>query len=233
MQVFECLDGEDVRRVPSPRAGTVNWTRSEVAAFCAAALERAWAEQAPVIIGIDHAFSFPVSYLRHHGLTDWDAFLDDFVAHWPTDRPDAHVDDFRRGNLRSGDARALRLCERWTAAAKSVFQFDVQGSVAKSTHAGLPWLRALRRTAAGLHCWPFDGFDVPQDCSVLAEVYPSLLRRRYPQAGLKPDEQDAFAIAAWLADMDRRDAFPRYFEPPLQPDEIEVALSEGWILGVT
>ena len=28
--------------------------------------------------------------------------------------------------------------------AKSVFHFDVQGSVAKSTHAGLPWIKALR-----------------------------------------------------------------------------------------
>lgn len=203
-----------------------------MAAFCAAAVELACVEQAPVIIGIDHAFSFPESYLRRHGLGHWDAFLDDFVAHWPTDAAAAKVDDFRHGNRRIGDARELRLCERWTAAAKSVFQFDVQGSVAKSTHAGLPWLRALRRTAAGLHCWPFDGFVVPEGRSVVAEVYPSLLRRRYPRRELKPDEQDAFAIAAWLADVDRRGALPRYFEPPLLPDEIELAQREGWILGV-
>jgi hypothetical protein len=29
--------------------------------------------------------------------------------------------------------------------AKSVFHFDVPGSVAKSTHAGLPWLKYLRQ----------------------------------------------------------------------------------------
>jgi hypothetical protein len=33
-----------------------------------------------------------------------------------------------------------------------------QGSVAKATHAGLPWLRYLRRQAAGrVHFWPLDG----------------------------------------------------------------------------
>jgi hypothetical protein len=29
--------------------------------------------------------------------------------------------------------------------AKSVFNFDVQGSVAKSTRAGIPWLRFIRQ----------------------------------------------------------------------------------------
>lgn len=31
------------------------------------------------------------------------------------------------------------------ARAKSAFHFDVQDSVAKSTHCGLPWLRYLRQ----------------------------------------------------------------------------------------
>jgi hypothetical protein len=35
------------------------------------------------------------------------------------------------------------LTEIRAGAAKSVFHFDVPGSVAKSTHAGLPWLRYL------------------------------------------------------------------------------------------
>ena len=38
-----------------------------------------------------------------------------------------------------GENTWLCLTERWTATAKSVFLFDVQGSVAKSTFAGLPW----------------------------------------------------------------------------------------------
>ncbi len=232
LQVFEHTAEGDVRRLPPPQAGKTNWSRIEVAGFCAQAVEQACRQQAPVIIGIDHAFGFPASYLERYALTDWDAFLDDFVHHWPADRAGVCVDDLRPGNPRSGANRELRLCERWTAGAKSVFLFDVQGSVAKSTHAGLPWLFGLRRTAMNLHCWPFDGFTVPPDRSVVAEVYPSLLRRRYPQPTLKPDAQDAHAVAAWLADMDRRGALERYLEPPLTPDEAKLAQREGWILGV-
>jgi hypothetical protein len=37
-----------------------------------------------------------------------------------------------------GNARWRRLTEERAGGAKSVFHFDVQGSVAKSTHAGIP-----------------------------------------------------------------------------------------------
>ena len=48
--------------------------------------------------------------------------------------------------------------------------FDVQGSVAKSTHAGLPWLRHLRRECKrSVHFWPFDG-GIPEGSSVVAEI---------------------------------------------------------------
>jgi hypothetical protein len=40
-----------------------------------------------------------------------------------------------------GNARWRRLTEERAGSAKSVFHFDVQGLVAKSTHAGIPWLR--------------------------------------------------------------------------------------------
>jgi hypothetical protein len=58
--------------------------------------------------------------------------------------------DFVRDGLhgngadRSGNTRWRRLTEE-RAGAKSVFHFDVPGSVAKSTHAGLPWLKYLRQ----------------------------------------------------------------------------------------
>jgi hypothetical protein len=61
------------------------------------------------------------------------------------------------------------------AGAKSVFHFDVPGSVAKSTHAGLSWLLYLRSNTDGkAHFWPFDGWDLSVGGSVVAEVYPSL-----------------------------------------------------------
>lgn len=195
-----------------------------------------------VVIGIDHGFSFPASYFRRLGLTDWPAFLDDFAAHWPTDRAGVTVRDVRDGRAigaaggvrdRTGRHDEFRLCERWTASAKSVFQFDVQGSVASSTHAGLPWLRWLRRECGPrLFWWPFDGWTPPDGVSVIAEAYPTLVRRRYARADRTADAQDAYAVAQWLRDMDDRRAMHRYWDPPLVPSERVTAAMEGWILGV-
>ena len=59
------------------------------------------------------------------------------------------------------------------ASAKSVFHFDVPGSVAKSTHAGLPWLRYLRNQLGDrVHFWPFDGWAIPAGKSAMVKVYP-------------------------------------------------------------
>lgn len=85
----------------------------------------------------------------HHLLLDWPTFLDDFQRHWPTDE-DIYVDFVREGAIgngvaRNGNARWRRLTEERARGAKSVFHFDVQGSVAKSTHAGIPWLRFIRQ----------------------------------------------------------------------------------------
>jgi hypothetical protein len=56
--------------------------------------------------------------------------------------------------------------------------FDVQGSVAKSTHSGIPWLRFIRqRLGPRVHFWPFDGWDIPPGRSAIAEVYPALWSR--------------------------------------------------------
>lgn len=93
---------------------------------------------------------------------DWPVFLDDFQRHWPTDVDDTSIDFIRNGlcgngKTRMGNSRWRRLCEE-SCKAKSVFQFDMQGSVAKSTHAGIPWLRYLRQQlGARVHFWPFDG----------------------------------------------------------------------------
>jgi hypothetical protein len=72
---------------------------------------------------------------------DWSSFLDDFQRHWPTDE-DIYVDFVRddgsgNGAARSGNPRWRRVTELQARTAKSVFHFDVQGSVAKSTHAGI------------------------------------------------------------------------------------------------
>jgi len=128
---------------PSPRK---YWTRRGIAEWLVERL----AEEAPTLVGIDHGFSFPLRYFEtHHLLPDWPTFLDDFRWHWPTDEH-IYVDFVRdgvRGNgaARVGNAHWRRLTEECAGSAKSVFHFDVQGSVAKSTHAGIPWLRFIRQ----------------------------------------------------------------------------------------
>jgi hypothetical protein len=96
---------------------------------------------------------------------------------------------------RVGKASEFRLCEQWTSSAKSVFQFDVQGQVATSSHAGIPWLKRIRDAVGDrVHFWPFDGWVPAAGKAVIAEVYPSIFRNRYERAGRTPDEQDAYAV---------------------------------------
>lgn len=85
---------------------------------------------------------------------------------------------------------------------------------------------------SNVHFWPFDGFDVPEGKSVVAEVYPALYKRRFPKEGRTSDEHDAWSIAAWLQVADRRGILDRYFTPPLTLLERKRAELEGRILGV-
>jgi hypothetical protein len=161
----------EIQPPPSPRK---YWTRRGIAEWLAARL----AEDLSTIVGIDHAFSFPLRYFETYQLeTDWPRFLKDFQGHWPTDEDHTYVDFVRdglRGNgaARTGNARWRRMTEERAGSAKSVFHFDVQGSVAKSTHAGIPWLLYLRRQLGGrVHFWPFDGWRIEPGRSAVAEVY--------------------------------------------------------------
>ena len=222
--------------VQPPSSPRKNWTRRGIAEWLVVQLS----EGAPTIVGIDHGFSFPLRYFETHGLQlDWPAFLDDFQRHWPTDSDFVYVDFVREGELgngpaRTGSTRWRRLSEEYAGGAKSVFHFDVPGSVAKSTHAGLPWLRFIRqRLGSRVHFWPFDGWDIPGGRSAIAEVYPSLWRKGFPPEERTPDQHDAFCVATWLARADRDGLLPAYLHPDLSPAERAVAQVEGWILGVT
>ena len=94
------------------------------------------------------------------------------------------------------------------------------GQVAHSTHAGLPWLRFIRRElGAWVHFWPFDGWEVPVGRSAVVEVYPSLWRHEFPKGDRTADQHDAFCIAAWLSRTDGDDALGRYLSPMLNPRE--------------
>ena len=218
----------------------VNWTRREIAERLRDEVQRG----TRLLAGLDHGFSFPLSYFTRYGLESWPSFLADFAHHWPTHEDHVYVDFVRDGVVhqhgrgpapgqRVGAPDEFRLTERWTSSAKSVFQLDGQGTVGKSTHAGIPWLKWLRDELGGrVHFWPFDGWTLPADKAVIAEVYPSIFRRRYAGDRRSADEQDAYATTMWMADMAARGELAGYFRPPLKPAEAAVASLEGWILGV-
>jgi len=231
LRVFTADGGmpEELNSPDSPAGRRYNWTRHGVAQW----LMQMKANEVHFIAGIDHALSFPEAYFQAHELGDWAAFLGDFIAHWPTNEAGRTVEGLRNGNERLGDPNWYRLTEKWTSSSKSVFRFDVTGQVAKSTHAGLPWIHALRGAPGPpIHFWPFDGWDVPNGTSVIAEVYPSILRRRYATEGRSPDQQDAYVTARWLQECASRGTLDRYFHPPLTPEEGAKAQLEGWILGI-
>ncbi len=223
---------EEVFPPPSPRK---YWTRKGVAHWL---IERL-AEDAPTLVGIDHGFSFPLHYFEVHGLEpDWSSFLDDFQRHWPTDEDHTYVDFVRAGSAgngaaRTGNARWRRLTEERAGGAKSVFHFDVPGQVAKSTHAGIPWLRFIRRELGDrVHFWPFDGWNISHGRPAIAEVYPALWSSSFAPGGRTGDQHDAYSIAAWLWRADRDGSLAGFLDPNLTPPERSVASVEGWILGV-
>ena len=232
-----CAEGNaPPQKVRSQQDNLGRWTRREIAEWL---VNQLMEESRPTLVGIDHAFSFPIRYFQEyrelHGLS-WDYFLDDFREHWPTYEDDAYVSAIRDDpdQARFGDRRWLRLTEQLTGTAKSVFQFGVPGSVAHSTHAGLPWLQYIRRNlGARVHFWPFDGWDIPEGKSVVAEVYPSLWSRRFRKPMDRTgDQHDAYSVAGWLSYTDQRGQLPEYFNPVLSQEERGIADVEGWILGV-
>lgn len=230
LKLFKSSQNSEPQLIISPFGSGRNWNRKEIAQWCLEELK----SETPIIIGIDHAFSFPLSYMKRYRIHSWDHFLDDFFNHWPTDKDEVTVESLRRGNKRSGDSKEFRLSEDWTTSAKSVFRFDVQGAVAKSSHAGIPWLKFLRRhpdLTDKIHFWPFDEFEIPPGKSVIAEVYPAMFKKRF-YSDFENDAHDAYCIAKWLQTMDANGFLSRYFKPPLTETDKNRAKLEGWILGV-
>ena len=235
IRVFVVEGVGEPAQVQPPSSPRRYWTRRGLAEWLCEELGK----EIPTIVGIDHGFSFPMEYFdRYHLPLDGPNFLLDFQKHWPTHEPHTYVDFIRNCNIgdgrnRTGDNTWLRLTERWTATAKSLFLFDVQGSVAKSTFAGLPWLLYLRNWCKRpIHFWPFDGWKIPDGSSVIAEVYPTLWMRRFERDGRDGDEHAAYSVAAWLQGADQNGSLGSYWNPPLTEAEREVAKAEGWILGV-
>jgi hypothetical protein len=235
LRVYEATPSQAPTEIHPPPSPRKYWTRRSLAEWLAAELR----DGPPTLVGIDHAFSFPIRYFEVHRIPpEWPAFLDDFCHHWPTDEDSMYVDFVRDGRYgdgaaRTGNSRWRRLTDERSRTAKSVFHFDVQGSVAKSTHSGLPWLRYLRHQLGHkLHCWPFDGWTLPPQCSVIAEVYPALWSRSFPRDERNPHQHDAYSVARWMQQTDAADLLSDAFQPHLQATERTTAKVEGWILGL-
>ena len=234
IRVYQATGEESPTEVQPPPSPKKYWTRQGLAYW----LETELSKSSPAIAGIDHGFSFPLRYFEtHHLKPDWPSFLEDFHRHWPSDEAQTSVEMIRKGLVgngaaRGGNTRWRRITEQRTRA-KSVFHFDVQGQVAKSTHSGLPWLRYLRhQLGQKVHFWPFDGWEIPPKRSTIVEVYPGLWSGQFPSGDRTSDQHDAFTACAWLKQADREDRLASFLKPSLSPWELSVAEVEGWILGV-
>jgi len=237
MQGASRVHGRGLRRTKAGSAAAEPTPVLDEARTRSVALQRPWRRDTNH--RIDHAFSFPLAYFEKYRLSsNWEDFLVDFQHHWPTDDRSTYVSFVREGHAgqglkRMGERSWLRVTEKWTPTAKSVFGFGVNGEVATSTHAGLPWLLYLRKHCKRpIHFWPFDGWEIPEGKSVVAEVYPALWMRRFPRDDRDGDEQAAYAATAWLQRADLNGSLGSFLKPVLTPDEREVARIEGWILGV-
>ena len=234
LQVYRA-DGNGLPQIVPPREGVApgNWTRRGIAEWLVRELRD---NSMPTLVGIDHAFSFPIEYFRHHNLVvaDWKGFLDDFRHYWPTDEDHATVHALRSGGgrKRTGERTWLRATERHARGAKSVFQFDGPGQVAYSTHAGIPWLRfILKELGETIHFWPFDGWDIPDGKSAIAEVYPALCSHRFTNENRNEHQHDAYSVAAWLAFADENGSLVECLRPTRSREELDLGMLEGWILG--
>jgi hypothetical protein len=205
LRVYQATHIQSPTDVLPPASPRKYWTRRGIAEWLVEQL----LQGRLLIVGIDHAFSFPLPYFKKHRLAlEWPAFLEDFQRHWPTDRDHMYVDFIRDGV--HGD-----------------------GAIAKSTHAGLPWLRFIREKTEGrVHFWPFDGWTVPSGRSAIVEVYPRLWNRMFQTADLSRDQHDAYCIAAWLRRADPDGTLASALEPELDQADRAAAEIEGWILGV-
>ena len=230
-----CADGDGPPyRLRAPNGLKRGWTRKKLAECLVEILNE---KDKQTLVGIDHAFSFPIRYFQKYEKLlgpRWDDFLNDFQKHWPTDDDEKWVEPLKSGTgkNRCGDPKWRRLTDKLAVGAQSPFNFG--GRVAHSTHAGLPWLRYIRRELGDkVHFWPFDGWNCWEGKSVIVEVYPTLWNRRFKRLpDMSEHDLDAYSVAWSVSHLDQNGLLDEYFRPELSPEEKDRAKKEGWILGV-
>src|SRR5262249_16632346 len=82
IKVFAALEHHEISRETTQGPPSGRWSRRAPAEWL---LGRITSGE-PAVVGIDHAFSFPQTYMDRHSLKSWAAFLEDFEESWPTDK---------------------------------------------------------------------------------------------------------------------------------------------------
>ncbi|MEN0088005.1 MAG: precorrin-8X methylmutase [Pseudomonadota bacterium] len=132
-----------------------------------------------------------------------------------------------------------RLSERYTTAAKSVWQLYGNGAVGSQTLLGIPALYALIREpglAEQVAVWPFDtNFERRLNKPItIAEIYPSLFPINDVDGQVCRDQTQVRTLAQGFAKWDAAGQFEALLAAPsdLSGHERDLALAEeGWIVG--
>ena len=243
-----------------PTSGEEYWTRRELSKWLIKELAESIPTIAGIDHAFSFPDLYFEKYKKYFA-RDWGEFLKDFRKHWQTDRVNVNPTLLWRSHeeiplARYEKTKQLRKteeqCRNHRFSPSSVFLFSGSNQVGPSTHAGLPYLWKMRNCKAlsNLHIWPFDGWEVQSGKSCLVEVYPSLYRNCYLQDPSYPkesdypkeknypqqkksfkDRQDAYAVASWLRDVDKKGWLKSLLEPKLLEEVSAYAKYEGWILG--
>lgn len=226
LKVAIAAPGEWPRIVPGPHRNG-QWCRKSLFEW----LVETERNGRPALIGIDHALGLPASWMKSRGVRTWPALMRWVVETLRTDlRPVRHA---REELDFPTPAEGWRLCDRRTPGAKSLFHFDVPGTVASSTLAGLPWIAHWRQLARKhILFWPFEGWMPAPGQSMVAEVFPTLWRGLQSPAGLCEHARDAWVVSRWLETTCTTGRLREFLHPRLTPAERAAARREGWILGM-
>ncbi len=138
-----------------------------------------------------------------------------------------------------------RIADHRASGAKTVWQLAYAGSVGSQVLLGLPALERLRaapRISGRVQVWPFEtGLCVPDRSAaplILAEIYPSLLKRQIARSRLKEEILDRAQVrvnAATFARLDRSGRLAPLFEGARElarRERCQVENEEAWILGL-
>jgi len=134
-------------------------------------------------------------------------------------------------NFDKAGFKTYRLVEQRLPGLKSIFQLGGVGSVGMQSLYGISKLAQLirfcRHHEIPLHCWPFNGWEIPKNKHLLVEIYPALYNKRP-----KSDVSDAMASTAWFLEKVSTNSLIDILSPDLTYQERSVASIEGWVAGV-